>query len=217
MPLCAGVSSFGFGGTNAHAILEEAPDRLIAASEADAPCLLPISARSEEALISLARAYQTMLGDPATKASVGDLAYTASVRRRHHEFRLAVTGRSRGDWIESLQTVVSGGRRRSRRRTNAKPGVVFVYSGQGPRWLGVGRELFEMRASISRSHRKLRRDIFRNGKLVAARGLHQRAISVAGDRCRAGAAVDIRPTSRPHRAHALVGCVAGCCDRSQRG
>jgi acyl transferase domain-containing protein/acyl carrier protein/protein-L-isoaspartate O-methyltransferase len=114
---CAAVSSFGFGGTNAHLILEEAPARspaLRPQSFAPETHVLPLSARSIEALRALAGSYATFLADPLRGAglSVGDIAYTASVRRLHHRHRLAVIGRSHHEWIEQLVQFVERGRSR---------------------------------------------------------------------------------------------------------
>ena len=82
-PALAGVSSFGFGGTNAHVVLEEAPPAIAGMPDAERNTgthLLPLSARSPEALRSLARAYHDFLATPEP-------------RRR---CRISVTRRARG-------------------------------------------------------------------------------------------------------------------------
>ena len=152
-PALAGVSSLGFGGTNAHVVLEEAPPGIIGIPDAERKTgthLLPLSARSPEALQSLARAYQDFLATPESAASLPDICYTASVRLSHHDLRLAVTGNSPEQLMESLEAYcrgearpgLSSGRKLSARRRN----LVFVFPGQGCQWFGMGRRLLEQEA-----------------------------------------------------------------------
>ena len=99
-PRYAGVSAFGFGGTNAHVVMEEAP--AASACEFDSSdvtanraVVLPLSARSSESLHALTRAYASRLASEAAGPTLHDIAYTAGARRTHHAYRLAVVGRSR--------------------------------------------------------------------------------------------------------------------------
>lgn len=101
----AGVSSFGFGGTNAHLVLEEAvqqnkTDEPKDTRSDDAEELLVISARSREALRDFARSYREFLDDESE--SLRDICYTAGVRRSHHDYRLALVGHSRKAMINGL-------------------------------------------------------------------------------------------------------------------
>ncbi|OBK35451.1 hypothetical protein A5658_08640 [Mycobacterium sp. 1245111.1] len=138
----AGVSSFGFGGTNAHVVMTEAPEvRAPQSHGANGRVeLLPLSARSPEALSGLATRYERALlaGMPPT-----DLSYTAGARRDHHDYRLAVLGRNAAELSESLAAYRRGESRpgwtTGRRRPG--PGTVFVFSGQGSQWRGMGRQL----------------------------------------------------------------------------
>jgi acyl transferase domain-containing protein len=142
-PALAGVSSFGFGGTNAHVILEGARDPAREASGGgDRVELLPLSARSRPALERLAGAWDAWLATEAP--DLGDVCDTAARRRTHHPHRLAVVGRSTGELRERLRTLVAGERETGtaigevpRRR----PRVAFVFSGQGPQWWAMGRQL----------------------------------------------------------------------------
>ncbi|WP_257460229.1 type I polyketide synthase [Archangium lipolyticum] len=142
----AAVSSFGISGTNAHIILEEppTPSRAQPAAETAAQ-LLALSARSEGALRALARSYHALLAGPGNESlAFEDIAYTASLRRNHHEHRLAVAGRSKREWGEQLQAFLEGsappylstGVAEGRRDK-----VVFVFGGQGSQWQGMGRDL----------------------------------------------------------------------------
>jgi len=98
----AGVSAFGFGGTNAHAVLAPAPPVGLAPRPRRARYLLPLSARSREALARLARAYR-MLADTTPWEAMYDLCYTASLRRNHFEHRAAAVFRSRRELAGALE------------------------------------------------------------------------------------------------------------------
>ena len=176
-PALAGVSSFGFGGTNAHVVLEEAPrsdsgirsaaggieNREI--SNSHSAYLLPLSARSAEALKSLARAYQDFLATPESEPSLHDICYTAAVRRDHHDYRLAVAGYSREQLSEGLGAFLHGearpGLSSGRKDSGRQRKLVFVFPGQGSQWFGMGRSLLEQepvfREVIERCDRAMRR------------------------------------------------------------
>ncbi|WP_437562309.1 SDR family NAD(P)-dependent oxidoreductase [Sorangium sp. So ce542] len=151
----AGVSSFGMSGTNAHVLIEEAPEGVEEAPEgvAEAPAtgdlvtLLPLSARTPEALSAVADAYGRFLrrGPAEAGASLRDVAYTASVRRSHHEHRLVVLGSSREELAASLDAFAAGEARpgvaRGRAAAAVQPKIVFVFSGWGSQWAGMGLSL----------------------------------------------------------------------------
>ncbi|MBI3243491.1 MAG: SDR family NAD(P)-dependent oxidoreductase [Chloroflexi bacterium] len=156
-PPTAGVSSFGIAGTNAHVVLQEAsetpsvlrstPKRsgeggTLGVSE-DGVYLLPLSAHTPEALQALARAYRDLLF--TDNCSLHDICYTASVRRAHHEHRLAVVGRSGDELVRQLDAFLndqpSAGLSAGRKSAERQPGVVFVFPGQGSQWFGMGRGL----------------------------------------------------------------------------
>lgn len=111
-PVTAGVSAFGFGGTNAHLVLRTAPDRPRRAplpesgGEARA-FLVPLSARDPRALRDLAAAWRDMVSSEGAP-SLADLAYTAGARRSHHEHRLAVVCRSRQELGDRLDAFLRG-------------------------------------------------------------------------------------------------------------
>src|SRR5262249_8156670 len=87
-PPRAWVSSFGLRGTNAHVILEEArcPEKADLPAKKASSYLLPLSAKSPEALLALARAYHEWLTKGGGgSSSLHDIAFTASARRSHHE------------------------------------------------------------------------------------------------------------------------------------
>jgi acyl transferase domain-containing protein/acyl-CoA synthetase (AMP-forming)/AMP-acid ligase II/acyl carrier protein len=151
-PRLAGVSAFGFGGTNVHLVLEGEPTSATAepptAVKPARPYVLPLSARSPEALQDLARLYRDRLADgDADPAAFRDLAYSATLRRSHHDHRLALVASAADEAADLLQGYlrgeVRGGLAAGRRIPIGRPKLAFVFSGQGVSWVGVGRELIE--------------------------------------------------------------------------
>jgi acyl transferase domain-containing protein len=151
---CAGVSSFGAGGTNAHAVLCEAahvtiPEGPETPDEGRA-YLLPISARSSRALYALAQKYYQFLTAPSASPELSprlyDLCYSASWRRSHHPYRLAAVGQSRQELAERLAAILQDATMTAptfqAKSTKRKSGVVFIFPGQGAQWIGMGRDLF---------------------------------------------------------------------------
>src|SRR6266702_4177294 len=151
-PALASVSSFGLSGTNAHVILEEVQEKPSpSSSQADGAGpveILPLSAKTEAALFSMAESWQRWLSQRDEDVpALSDLCYTAAVRRTHHEYRLAMVGANREDMArqldafckgESMTTLLSG---RSIPDTAHK--MVFVFSGYGSQWIGMGKQLLE--------------------------------------------------------------------------
>jgi acyl transferase domain-containing protein/NADPH:quinone reductase-like Zn-dependent oxidoreductase/SAM-dependent methyltransferase/acyl carrier protein len=144
----AGVNSFGFGGTNAHVILD-APPRAIApaiAAVADRPRILRLSARSSAALEASARAYRALLADEAHAGSaVTDICYSAALRRGDGNHRLTMVGTSKQEFIEQLDAFTAGESRPAmasgRRSVSQSTNLAFVYPGMGQQWWGMGRQL----------------------------------------------------------------------------
>ena len=140
VPRCAGTSSFGVGGTNAHVIVEEAPPLPADAGEAvDVSRVLPLSAQSPQALQTLVQAWLSFLEQ--TPESEVDLCFTATQRRSHHTCRVGVVGHRKADWRARLHAVLQDGIPATAPPASAPPRVAFVFSGQGPQWFGMGREL----------------------------------------------------------------------------
>jgi acyl transferase domain-containing protein/acyl carrier protein len=150
----AGVNSFGFGGANAHVILTEAPLRpqpAPSAVDAERAWPLLVSARSEEALRAAASQLSAWLEDHSklngsSSPLLPDLTYMLGARRNHHSHRLTMTARSVSEFAQEL-SAFSTGQPGPKVHTAFTPRhekttrVVFVMSGQGPQWWGMGREL----------------------------------------------------------------------------
>ena len=128
----------------------EAEDSQSGIRNSNSAHLLPLSARSPEALQALARAYLDFLAAPRSDASLGDICYTASARRSHHDYRLAVTGASCKQLIEGLAAFLRSETHPglfSGRSVSSRPRkLVFVFPGQGSQWWGMGRELLRQEA-----------------------------------------------------------------------
>ncbi len=171
----AGISSFGFGGTNAHLILEEAPanfdlppknDGLWVMGETPEDLsnstlersfhLLTLSAKSEQALSELAQRYVDFLA-PHPEISLANVCFTANTGRSQFEHRLAVVAKSQSQLRSSLSAFVTkteatglvSGQARSKR-----PKIAFLFTGQGSQYVGMGKQLYEhspvFRAEIDR-------------------------------------------------------------------
>ncbi len=138
-PRRAGVSAFGIGGTNAHAVVEEAP--LAAPSSPAHPWqLLPLSARSPAAL----EAATTALAEHLRKnpgLNLADVAFTLQDGRKAFAHRRAVVCRDLSDAVEALS---SGDALRlpTGRISEARPSVAFLFPGQGTQHPDMGRELY---------------------------------------------------------------------------
>ena len=134
----AGVSAFGFGGSNTHVVLEEAPAEANAVVP-DATLrtrLLPLSARTEQALQELVQQYVTFLqSDPPAWA---DVCHTAACRRDHHDCRLAILADSNQEAAGTLGNFI-GGTTSPTIITGRKPygrgvKIAFFYNDQFEEW-----------------------------------------------------------------------------------
>ncbi len=107
-PRVAGLSAFGFSGTNTHAIVEEPP---APRASAEVPVtrrlrLLPLSAKSESALRALAARYVALLAqDP--EGDLARIAYTAGIGRVHFPHRLTVLASTTSEAREALDTFIT--------------------------------------------------------------------------------------------------------------
>ena len=108
-PRIAGVSAFGFGGTNAHAILQEAPREPSTRNEAKrGRHLLTLSGRSQVALQDLVQRYERYL-ETHPDVPISDICFTSNTGRSHFEYRLAIIAGSSTDLSMKLRTHRIGG------------------------------------------------------------------------------------------------------------
>ncbi len=172
----AGVSSFGFSGTNAHVILEEAPARAPASAAPDRPLhLVTLSARSEQALRALAGRYAAHL-EAHPETPLADLAFTANRGRAHFEQRLATVVRDGESLRARLAAFAAGADPGADPGADgelfagycpagAAPEVAFLFTGHGSHHAGMGRALYAVdpifRAALDRCDALLRDEIDR--------------------------------------------------------
>lgn len=147
----AGLSSFGFGGTNAHAILEEGPVPKDEPPTMDRPChLVHLSARSEEALRATAQSYLEFLKvegpDSAEAPSLADLCFSMNTGRASGESRFADVVSTLDELHQSLQRLAADAVDsdvRGRAKSQTEPKIAFLFTGQGSQYVGMGRQLYE--------------------------------------------------------------------------
>nr|VFJ75469.1 MAG: amino acid adenylation domain-containing protein [Candidatus Kentron sp. FW] len=156
LPRRAGVSSFGMGGTNAHMILEEAPEP--PATTTPAPMerplhILTLSARTEAVLDGLTRRYVDHL-DAHPGIPAADLCFTANTGRRHFEHRLAVMAKSTAQCREALSDFLPASARPPSPTTVVraqKPLIAFLFTGQGAQYVDMGRQLYDTSPTFQRT------------------------------------------------------------------
>jgi acyl transferase domain-containing protein len=160
----AGVNSFGFGGTNAHVVLAEPPaavdEGAVNHVQSQPLAVLPISARSEEALVATAGQLAKHI-ERYPDLTLHDLGYTLGRRRSHLNYRRTVVVDSTADAREQLQAIADGGQVTANRAGPTAPKVAFVCTGMGPQWWKMCRGLLDaypaFTESILRSDRELSR------------------------------------------------------------
>jgi acyl transferase domain-containing protein/SAM-dependent methyltransferase len=145
-PRVAGVSSFGFSGTNAHVVLEEPPAEYEASAppRSGQPQVLTVTAKDEIALRELASRWAAHLGTLA-EGVLADVCFTANAGRGPFAERVSLVVESLDEARRKLVDV-SQGRVESatvRGRAEGTPTVAFVFSGQGTPYAGMGSELYD--------------------------------------------------------------------------
>jgi len=134
-PRRAGVSSFGFGGTNFHAVLEEAPVQATTAPRRKAQ-VVRLSAKTDATLGTLASRLADQL-EAQPQLSLADVAYTLDVGRERHARRIAVSAADTASVIAQLRATLSPA------TPAARPSLVFLFPGQGAQHVDMGRALYE--------------------------------------------------------------------------
>jgi len=137
-PLRAGISSFGIGGTNVHAVLEEAP---VTEEEPGARLykLLTISARTGDSVARYLDDLRTFLaGQPAL--NMADLSYTLQAGRKHFAYRKSIVYRDREELIQLLDAMKTNGQ--VEKCQEREYTIVFSFPGQGAQYENMTKDLY---------------------------------------------------------------------------
>ncbi|WP_369033844.1 non-ribosomal peptide synthetase/type I polyketide synthase [Streptomyces adonidis] len=173
-PFRSAVSSFGVSGTNAHVILEQAPEETGegrsgpepaepgAAAEPSATgsgtaSVVPwvLSGRSEEALRAQARSLLSFVED-RPRAAPGDVAHSLLTSRSTFPHRAVVLGQSHAEFLPRLAALAKGEPASGvvSALATGRPRTVFVFPGQGSQWAGMAKELLESSEVFATSMRR---------------------------------------------------------------
>jgi acyl transferase domain-containing protein/NADPH:quinone reductase-like Zn-dependent oxidoreductase/acyl carrier protein len=142
------VNGFGYGGTNAHAVLVEAPKPAQPVVRKAPAHVLAVSGRNEAGARQLARDLLQLIADPAIDpVALADVMWS---RRSHHNHRFAVPFGDRDDLLARLAAVVDGSVTGTRTVGDGTT-PVFVFSGMGPQWWRMGRDLLAAGGPFARA------------------------------------------------------------------
>ncbi|WP_374106408.1 thioester reductase domain-containing protein [Streptomyces sp. TRM70350] len=146
-PRRAAVSAFGVSGTNAHVILEQAPEESEppATTGTHTPTVLPwlLSAKSEPALRAQAQRLLTHLQDHPDQSPL-DIAHSLATTRTTHDHRAVITGNGTTQLREGLAVLAQGRNGADVVSGTVRPGsTAFLFTGQGAQRINMGRELYD--------------------------------------------------------------------------
>ena len=144
----AGVSAFGFGGTNAHVVLEQGPDPVpVTAAEprtGAAVTTLVISGKTAERVASMAGMLAEWMAGAGAGVGLADVAHTLNHHRARHQKFATVAACDREQAVAGLRALADGYPAPgvvAPHKGRCGSGTVFVYSGHGSQWAGMGRQL----------------------------------------------------------------------------
>ena len=145
-PRRAAVSSFGFGGTNAHVVLEQGPAVIQSSASTPAPAVhtLVIAGKTPDRVASWAGVLADWMAGAGASVALADVAHTVNHHRARQPVFATVCAADAAQAIGSLRAVAVGQHAPGVVAPHdgpCGPGTVFVFSGQGSQWAGMGRQL----------------------------------------------------------------------------
>jgi phthiocerol/phenolphthiocerol synthesis type-I polyketide synthase D len=143
-PRRAGVSSFGLGGTNAHVVLEQGPDPAPVESSGSAITTLVVSGKTDERIASWASVLADWIEGAGAAVPLAEVARTLNDHRPRHVRFATVCAGDRTQAVAGLRALAAGRPAPgvvAPHQDFSGSGTVFLYSGQGSQWPGMGREL----------------------------------------------------------------------------
>ncbi len=193
-PRRAGVSSFGISGTNAHVVVEQAPDPapLSAAQPAPAVSTLVVSGKSPQRVAATASVLADWMEGPGAEVALAEVANTLNHHRSQYAKFGTVVARDRQRAVEGLRALAAdepGAGVVGSHDGRCGPGTVFVYSGRGSQWAGMGRQLLADEPAFAEAIAELEpdflaqagfslHDVIANGKELE--GIEQIQLGITG-------------------------------------
>lgn len=148
----AGISSFGFGGTNAHLVLQEyiSEDIEENSTSENEEHILTVSAKNSTSLSQLTLAYISLLKENNEEA-ISKICYSAYFHKKHFDCRIAVTGQTKAMLIKNLERAQKEITLSETKVTGSKNNLVFMFTGQGSQYLNMGKQLYEEEPVFSKA------------------------------------------------------------------
>ncbi len=209
----AGVSSFGVSGTNAHVVIEQAPaPEPVAPQPEPVITTLVVSGKSPARIASTAQTLADWMIGEGAAVSLTDVAHTLNHHRTHHKTFATVSARDRAHAVAGLQALAAGQSAIGLVGPHeglCKPGTVFVYSGQGSQWAGMGRQLLTDEPAFAAAVEELEPLFARAHGVLPAASADR---GPAGDRRRPRPAGADGPAVGVDRVVAFIRCGTRCGD-----
>src|ERR1700761_4198164 len=178
-PRRAGVSSFGVSGTNAHVVIEQAPvAETVAVQPEPAVSTLVVSGKTPARIAPIAEMLADWMDGDGADVALADVAHTVNNYRGRYRSFGTVSARDRAQAVAGLRALAAGEPATGVVEASEKPhgsGTVFLYSGQGSQWAGMGRQLLADEPAFAAAVAELEPDF------VAQVGFSLRDVLLAGE------------------------------------